>query len=879
MIIDLTYTSAGTLRRHNSLCKSVETQRAVLRKLAEDRLFNTCTWILKTDQYKEWLQADSVTCLWIRGLPGTGKSILSSAIVDNLKGLRRPKTVIITCFMDEAMAFKDYARSVLHTIISQLEVYQQISFCTQSAQSILMDLETSTFQITPAVFRYHLQHIFADLETEDRIVFVVDGIDTDEWINALIIREIVQANASRCKRSIGLFKCSISSRTPNDSSAPQNQVADIELSKEPGLQRDLKAFAEDRISRLTQRSCKEGSSPAIVRRLCSLAETNFLWISLVFGNLIGLHSHPSSFNDFLESLPRGLDGLYSMILQRVQSKDFLTANKIFSWILAARRPLGLSELIEAVNVGDSSPTSKRLLRSRQDLLTTCGSLVTVTKDNLVRLVHSSVQDFLLSDHREARTWNSIQQAQVLLATACLTVLSSSQVEIEHLLNPYSHEEQAYCCSNGPPSTLVEYATANWKLHYGLAESASQLLPGTLQRFLSVSLNHAYQYRSIETQGRSARIAQTILRLCSRYGFAKMVQMCLEMGVPPDCDSCIYCDQPIHLAAIEGHTEIVALLLTKAAGVDTRTFTESRTPLHSAVIGRSLETVRLLLQHGARANAVTSDTALTPLHIAATMGDLKAVQLLINFGADVNAKLKITEETPLHLAVAHGHISVVKCLVDWCDGSSKAVEIYENIVQQSYYQSWSDGILSDRCKSSQFIWEYDARSLAERDMQHFLLWAPTCADTSVRDMKGQTPLHLAAYHGHEAIVRLLLESGAPQEAQDNEGLTALQLAVTCGHALIVRVLMMAGVNLNLDMKSWSAALEQAADKGHAPVANLVIWQTFNAELNGPPNLWPLIHLAMRGKHNVIQSALSRKRSQSSKSKAGVAARLAIRHRGL
>ena len=854
------------------MCDSVEHQEALLRRFSEDRLSNTGTWMFKHEQYERWLTTDA-TILWIHGNPGAGKSFLSSALVDNL----RSTDVMITCFVDESMVSNDYARSVLRTIISQLELHQQVNLSSQLIQSVLVDLEASTFQITPTMFRYQLQRIFADLEIEDRIIFIVDGADAGEWINTLIMHEIVQANTSRCKA--GLFKCSISSRISNSASVVHKEVASIELSKEHGLQRDLKAFAEDRLSSLTQRSCKEGSSPMIVQRLCSLAEANFLWVSMVLGAMVGLHSQPASFNDFLDSLPTGLNGLYDKILQGIHAKDFIVANKVFSWVLAARRPLRLSELNEAINVGEPSSTSKGLLLSPHDLLNTCGSLVVVTKDNVVTWVHSTVREHLLSKHEAMPHWNSFRQAHELIANVCLTVLTSSQPEMEHLSSPYAQAEPAYFCLDGPMPNLLAYAAANWKLHYGLAEATSPSLPGRLQRFLSVALNGICQKLSMGTCGRSTKIAQTILRLGSRYGFHKMVQLYLEMGVPPDCNTCAYCDPPIHLAAAQGHTEIVALLLQKTVDIETRTFADGRTPLHSATAARSLDTVRLLLEHGAKTDAVSSDIALTPLHVAARTGCCEAVELLVKYGADVNAKLQTTKETSLHLAVAHGHVEVVKCLLDGSDASAKALELYENIVQQSYYKAWSDEILSGHCKSNRFVWEIDTRSLAETDMKEFLSWSPRCVDVRVRDVRGRTALHWAAFHGDEAIARLLLERGASHEAQDNDGLTALQVAVAYGRSMVVKVLTMAGADLKIDMKGWSAALEHAADKGHAPVANLIIWQTFRAELDGTRTPWPQLQLAMKSKHNAIQSALSRKRVQNLKFQRGSAPRLPVRHRVL
>ena len=201
------------------------------------------------------------------------------------------------------------------------------------------------------------------------------------------------------------------------------------------------------------------------------------------------------------------------------------------------------------------------------------------------------------------------------------------------------------------------------------------------------------------------------------------------------------------------------------------------------------------------------------------------------------------------------------------------------MQQSYYKAWSDDILSGDCKSNRFVWEINTRSLAETDLEEFVSWSPRCVDSRARDLGGRTALHWAAFHGYEAIVRSLLESGAPHEVQDNEGRTALHLAVAYGHPTVVKVLMMAGADLKIDMKGWSAALEHAADNGHAPVANLIIWQTFRAEMGGTRTPWPQLYLAMKSKHNVIHSALSRKRVQNLKFHRGSATRLPVRHRVL
>ena len=56
-----------------------------------------------------------------------------------------------------------------------------------------------------------------------------------------------------------------------------------------------------------------------------------------------------------------------------------------------------------------------------------------------------------------------------------------------------------------------------------------------------------------------------------------------------------------------------------------------------------------------------------------------------------------------------------------------------------------------------------------------------------DNDGRTPLLAAAFFGHEAAVRALLELGADKDKADNGGETPLKAAARNGHDAVVRAL--------------------------------------------------------------------------------------------
>ena len=53
--------------------------------------------------------------------------------------------------------------------------------------------------------------------------------------------------------------------------------------------------------------------------------------------------------------------------------------------------------------------------------------------------------------------------------------------------------------------------------------------------------------------------------------------------------------------------------------------------------------------------------------------------------------------------------------------------------------------------------------------------------------GFTPLHRAAFYGHERLARFLVLAGADQSIKDSDGQTAFDVAVTEGRTEIAQVL--------------------------------------------------------------------------------------------
>lgn len=71
-----------------------------------------------------------------------------------------------------------------------------------------------------------------------------------------------------------------------------------------------------------------------------------------------------------------------------------------------------------------------------------------------------------------------------------------------------------------------------------------------------------------------------------------------------------------------------------------------------------------------------------------------------------------------------------------------------------------------------------------------------ANIEAKDRDKQTTLYIAAWKGHEAIVKLLLEKRANIKAEDRYKQTALYIAALKGHPAIVKLLLDKGLALTL-----------------------------------------------------------------------------------
>jgi ankyrin repeat protein len=346
--------------------------------------------------------------------------------------------------------------------------------------------------------------------------------------------------------------------------------------------------------------------------------------------------------------------------------------------------------------------------------------------------------------------------------------------------------------------------------------------------------------------------RTALHKAAENGHNDVVLALLENGADPDAQEEAFNQTPLHLAALNGHKAVVQTLLDHEASANTRDG-DGWMAIHVAAWTGNEEVMKALLDR-TNVNATTGD-GLTALHCAAAQGHLNIAHLLIRAGADVNAKDN-DDWTPLHWAAKKRHDVMQPRMLSFKDESSTLLrqfhefrdELNQLVLHEGlatvkktldFWQNklaWLPAGIQLNIEGGAGYGEIMAALQMTSNMQNLVLPWPIWGDIwggmwdnvadDKKDKRGDekdkplaptrfifaiqdelTAMHCSTECGHEAVARLLINSGAGIEKRGRAGIeiqwiwtpkvymTALQLAAFSGHEAMVRLLLKQGANIH------------------------------------------------------------------------------------
>jgi ankyrin repeat protein len=256
-----------------------------------------------------------------------------------------------------------------------------------------------------------------------------------------------------------------------------------------------------------------------------------------------------------------------------------------------------------------------------------------------------------------------------------------------------------------------------------------------------------QYEMVKREASGIQLNAALFGAVDK-GCEALARELLGAGAPVDARDRLGA-MPLTRAARFGHLALVDLLLEKGAPIDARNLAGS-TALYVAAENDRLPVVRRLLAKGADPK-LPGRGDVTPLAAAAFKGNDRIVEALLARGVDKTGK------APILYAAALGFTPVVRRLLD-------------------------AGV--------------DVNARYGNDLT-VLMWGAGYADG-------------AGALDAEAVVSLVLDSGAAIDALDNRGRSALMTAAELGHAGIVELLLRRGADRSLKDKDGKSAADLTTD---------------------------------------------------------------------
>ncbi|RFU28896.1 hypothetical protein B7463_g7450, partial [Scytalidium lignicola] len=279
---------------------------------------NLINWIFNDQQYQRWLNDNSIGLLWIKGGAGKGKTMMSISLIDHLS---EEASSVITYFFCRNT---NYELNTIQAIIKGL-ILQLVRKQPELKESLRCRWDRDNKHFNEDITSWRaLWKIFLEMLDSckcQRIYVVVDALDEcrDDDI-ATFLRLIVRVGV----RHTSKVKWLLTSR-PLD--ATEWELLDgsdlvqvsLELNSDH-ISDAVEAYVTSKVAELDKR---HNFGHALLQKVESIlkikSEGTFLWVSLVFKRLEGVHK--DEVLTVIEDLPKGLHPFYHRILDQLSQVD------------------------------------------------------------------------------------------------------------------------------------------------------------------------------------------------------------------------------------------------------------------------------------------------------------------------------------------------------------------------------------------------------------------------------------------------------------------------------------------------------------------------------------------------------------------------------
>ncbi|KAL7801863.1 putative kinesin [Trichoderma afarasin] len=853
-------------------------------------------WLWTHKEYRSWSVSTTSQLLYVQGKPASGKSTLTKYFNSNLL-IRESlaKQAIVAKFFysyregETQRSHYNMFLTLLHDILRQDEAF--FYHCCQA------EYRAHRHDGLRVKWDYaSLKRVLKSLQkysTKNRFYLIIDAIDESDEVDRRDTLTLLYEICS--KMTCCVIKIFIASRPVAQMEARRGHFLNfIRLQDETTA--DISNFAYSLLDGLHFDGTHLLSQA--IKYIIDNAFGVFLWVKLAGAELVKAHEDGLSEEailTLLKELPTELQDVYERMLDRMKgnSSCLFYGLKMFRFVLSAKRPLTVDELLHSLGIPDNLESNgifdlsdealqKRIPSSERIIHSFGGNFLEIKSDDgirVVQVIHQTAHEFLLDQHgavAESEFRIDKGYAHLCIAITCfryLLVCAANNPPPERppgaepwIPNDYEHYAKYL---NQKPLTsyalrhLKDHVDAHWD--YANRDSGIRLL------HLAAQIPNDWVYRPFDLLVEKwvgshlkpddlKKIRYGILLAAAKGGFIIASEAMVSAAVVMDLErKDVFERTALSWASGNGHEAIVRLLLQNGAKADTTDISD-RTPLMWAALSGNDTIIELLLQSGASIDA-TDNSYGTALSHAARRGHQTSVELLLQSGASITATGN-SNGTALLYAAGNGQQAIVELLlqrgasIDATDNSRGTALSYaagngHQAIVELLLQNGASINAIDNSYST--VLSYAARN-GHRAIVELLLRSG--ASPNVKDRsEGRTPLSWAAGVGHQAIVELLLQSGASIDEIDGSYGTALSYAAGNGHQAIVELLLRSGASVHA-VDNWvgRTPLSWAARSGNQAIAELLLQYGANPDAEEISGDTPLSWATINGHQAIVELLL-------------------------
>ncbi|KAF9784163.1 hypothetical protein IL306_008316 [Fusarium sp. DS 682] len=726
----------------------------------------TCDWLLRHETYTSWASHDR-GLLWIKGKPGSGKSMLLRHVLNNAMAMPNTEEgalILSYFFHGRGTELQRTPFGLFRSLLHQLrEVSDALSDIVETFQQRCETVGKpgEEWQWHPHELRQFFESSLLKVLTTHPVWLFVDALDECGKENAVKLVQDFETMLQRPQSSdLKRFRICFTCR--------HYPILDLdgvfEVCVEEENRKDISTFVQDKLASFRRRT-----SSTIPDFITEHADGVFLWARLVVNQVLDLERKGIGLKKIeaeIRSVPQDLDDLYRELIRHM-GPDSL---KLIQWICFATRPLSLDELrwamlvdadcphrslYECQSAGDYPSDNNGMKRRVQTLSCGLAEIILLSGDG-----EDDLSD-LYSSSTSATGEDDLSDLYSSTSSIGTDVTPSFDTQVVQFIH---QSVKDFFVENGlsalDENLSVRLSTAIWLvtavlLHYfPIRLLLSQAFPLPIVFAISTFWRHGVLAGTAKPDFPVGIAHHRLSRTCLRYlAMEEIGQLAShkrnDMMFGIHKRDAITSKFPfLHYATASwvAHTK-----QSNASGVLQEDLLEYFAGPSNTLIERWVCIYRILAIYSN--DCPLEGTSL--VHVMSRYGVAGALWAILKRADKVSSNIDAKDSdgrTPLWRAAENGHEAVVRLLLDQGAHIDTADKVEGQTPLLLAAQSGRESMV---------------KLLLEKG-----------ADIEAKDEGGQTPLLLAAERGHEAIIKLLLDRGAYIKAKDEGGPDA---AIICRQA--------------------------------------------------------------------------------------------------